>query len=113
MNQFEKQSVVIALKKMFDANGFFSVSDFRTILKIVGVTVSDSEMRPFEVLHCIHYKEMPREFRGQLAKEVLAVIARSPEATIDVEKIFADDEPADNILNLPQQKHPLRRLLGL
>jgi hypothetical protein len=111
MNAFEKQVLVIALKKMFEPSHFFSVSDFKAMLKTVGVTLADDEMRPFDLLHCTHYKDMPQDFRVELARRVLEVLGRRPDVVVDFDAAFNPKPPALELL--PPPSRGIKKFLGL
>lgn len=114
MTPFEKQTLVIALKRMFDPERHFCICDFDSMLKVAGITITNAEREPLRLLHCIHYKDMPQDFRTNLARRVMEILSRRPDIEIDFEAAFAPKQnPLLEILPSPEPKGRIRKLLGL
>lgn len=93
-NEFNKTAIIIALKKLFDPNGCFYITDFDQILRLAEVLVTNEERLPFSVLHCIKYVEMPEDFRRELFEKVIELFQRSPAIQLDTEQIFPSKQLA-------------------
>lgn len=65
MTEFEKQSIAIALKKMFQGT-HFNICTVDNCLKIAGVIPLGKDYQVLAALHCIDWKDMPLDFRNQV-----------------------------------------------
>lgn len=110
MTQFEKQAAVLALRKMFAPDHWFCFCRFRELVAMCKVNVTKEEMLPFEVLHCVHYRDMPKGFRTELAGKVMEILSREPEMVLDFDSLL---EKELRVLPTAEPKGLVKRLLGL
>lgn len=76
MTEFEKQAVVIALKKMFQGS-HFDICTVDNCLKITGAIAPTADYNALRALHCVHWSDMPDGFRAQVFVKTLELFTHS------------------------------------
>jgi hypothetical protein len=74
MNEFEKQSVVVALKKMF-TGGYFSICTIETCAKVIGCHIPSDIHNTLHALHCVNWSDMTPPFREEVKQKVLSALS--------------------------------------
>lgn len=88
MNSFEKQALTLGLRRLFDPAGHFGMWDFDSLLKLVRVTLPQSEEIVFRAVSGVKYSDMTPEFRQELFERVIEIFERDPDIILNVEEIF-------------------------
>lgn len=70
LDDFQKQAVVIALKKMFQGN-YFDICTVDRCLKITGSIPPTTDYNALHAMHCVHWSDMPAGFRHQVFEKTL------------------------------------------
>jgi hypothetical protein len=76
MTEFEKQAVVIALKKMFQGS-YFDICAVDSCLKITGSIAPTADYNALRALHCVNWSDMPAGFRDQVFVKTLELFTNS------------------------------------
>jgi len=97
---FAKQSIVTSLKHMF-AERHYNICAVDNCLKILGIKPPETEYRPLNALHCVHWGEMEPEFKQEvlirtlrlfrhkaLCLDKLDVITMFPESEKESKKVY-------------------------
>lgn len=72
MMTFKRNAAAVALKKLLTGSVFY-VNDFKDIAKLMDIDTSQVDMRPFEVLHCVKWVDMPEELVKEVKMRILEV----------------------------------------
>ena len=96
IDAFKGEAIRLALKKMFRADGFFSISTVRTCLSTAHVAAPREEMEALEPLHCVHWSEMTPEMRVEVQRRTLALFAHPDVDVTDLDSpmVGGASEPA-------------------
>ena len=75
-DEFTRQAVAISLRKMFEGTHFniCAVDEALAALKLHANRDQYQALRP---LHCVHWRDMPAEFRDQVMQRTLALFAEA------------------------------------
>lgn len=111
MTNFERDALIIALAKMFNHAGHFSICDLEACLELAGIKVPRETLAPFRALHCVHYADMPPGFKKQLAEECLRLFDLPPDFVIRVEELYSKTRVVGES-PVPESKRSFFRLLG-
>lgn len=90
---FQDHVVIVGLQKLFNES-FFSVCKLDELCSLFArgsVRLPSPYKEEFQVLHCVHYTQMPREVRKELPRRVIeACAACAPVGVeVDVDAILA------------------------
>jgi hypothetical protein len=99
MTQLEITVIKTALRKM-EAQGYFSISTIDNILQITKGIPDAKAYQMLRTLHCIDYKDMPKELLEELPKMISQVISSLPLNIVGDNDIFV------NALAAPKTKEP-------
>lgn len=91
ITDFQKQAVILALKKMFNGS-HFSICTIDTCLKVTGAVPPKADYDALHALHCVDWADMPREFRDQVFVKTLELFSHSDFPLDQIEAIgYAGD----------------------
>src|SRR3990167_4546121 len=76
MDNFQKQAITIALREMFEGS-HFSICAVDKCLKIAGVIPPAADYDALSVLHCVHWSNMPADFRDQVFVKTLELFTHA------------------------------------
>jgi len=74
MTEFEAQTIVLALQKMFD-DGYFDICVVDKCLKLARSVPPAADYNVLCALHCVHWNKMESGFRTEVMKRTLALFA--------------------------------------
>jgi hypothetical protein len=72
VNELERLAVQTAMKKLLSST-YFDITALRNCLEIAGVIPDGKTMRALNVLHCVHYADMPKELLEQLPETIVSL----------------------------------------
>ena len=76
MNEHHNEIVELALDKLFNEKGYFSICTVDTLAKTLGVNcASHREYKYLSTLHCVDYADMSDELKAKLPAMVMAVLS--------------------------------------
>ena len=76
MDNFQKQTITIALREMFEGS-HFSICTVDQCLKIANVVPPAKEHDALAALHCVHWSKMPADFRQQVFIKTLELFTHA------------------------------------
>lgn len=76
MTEFEKESITIALKKMFQG-GHFDICVVDKCLKIAGAIPQSADYTALSAVHCVQWADMPAGFRQQVFVKTLEMFTHT------------------------------------
>lgn len=94
MNDFNKTALIIGLRKLFDPHGTFYITDFDQLLALAGATITSADRKPFAVLHCVKYADMPEGFRRELFAKTIEIFKQAPAIELNIDEIFPPKQVA-------------------
>jgi hypothetical protein len=65
LSKFQQLALITGLHSLLTAE-YFSVIDFKALVKLGGFSVEPLDMTSFEALHCVHYNAMHPEMKEEL-----------------------------------------------
>lgn len=90
MDEFQRKTVAIALKRMFTGQ-HFSICVVDACLKVSGCIPNKKDYDTLSALHCVNWSEMDADFRDQVLLKV-AQIFTDPGMNIEfIEEAIAHD----------------------
>lgn len=98
MDEIMKMVIATAIRKMFQ-NGWLSISDIDQCLKLAGVIPMGRAYEILRTLHCVHFKDMPRE----LAEKIPALLTECF-AGLNIDDLMKACEPAQACLGASSTK---------
>lgn len=104
-SRFNHLAAATALNKMLNEKDWFDITTLEAVGKALGVNVRNStNYNALNVLHCVHYSEMPRELYNNLGAEVAkALSVTGIGVKISIEPP-ADNENLVNLLSFKGKK---------
>ncbi len=106
MDEFEKESVIAAMKKMFNGS-HFSICDVDKCLKVTGSVPDSRDYNALSALHCVHWSEMSSELRDGVLEKTIAMLSNRGLDLSALEMVFNEGQDAFEIA-----KKKKWRLLG-
>jgi hypothetical protein len=95
MTDFEKTSVMVALRKMFRPDSYLNICAIEQCLEIARIAPSREQMVPLKAMHCVHWSEMPVGFPRQTAQYILDLFGLDPFTVDDLDNpLLAPPKPA-------------------
>lgn len=73
MDDFNKQAIMVSLRKMFRPDGCFSICDLEQCFKVAGIAPPRAEYDALRLLHCVYWHDMPPGMRAATAEQVFAL----------------------------------------
>jgi len=70
MNEFEKEAVITALKKMFKGS-HFNICTFDKCTEIAGVIPNGRDYNALSALHCVDWKDMSPDLRNEVYQRTI------------------------------------------
>lgn len=111
--EFQKKAIVVALKKMFRADGHFSICDFDSMVEVLGITVPRREYEALRLFHCLSWWDTDAETKRQVFDKVLELLHTEP---LQYENLLAKRVEAKAVVveakAVEAPKTLLHRLLG-
>lgn len=77
IDEFQKQAVLLGLKRMFDGPRF-DICVVRHALTIIGTYLDKKDEAAMSALHCIDFKDMSPDLRKMLFVKVMEVLSAEP-----------------------------------
>lgn len=74
MNDFEKEVVITALKKMFNG-GYFDICTVDKCLKLTGAIPDHQDYTALSALHCVYWSEMSQDLRNTVFEKTMVMIS--------------------------------------
>jgi len=104
MTDFEKQAVVLALRRMF-TDSYFNICTVDACVKVVGCIPPRDMYNALSAIHCAKWADMTPEFRDEVKRNVILVLS---EPTIDLSMLdgFYMQQQIEDI-------KPKKKLFGL
>lgn len=92
MNEFQKQAVMVAVKKMF-YDRHFSVCTLDACIKVCGVTPNPQDYDVLRTLHCVDWADMPVGLRETTQIKILQILGDNNTFDIKplINKMFANE----------------------
>jgi len=84
MTEFQRQTVVLALKDLAE-DSVFSICTIDKCLKVAGIP-RPPNYDTLRAMHCVDYGKMPRGYREELLKQVAMIFGEHITPPIDQEK---------------------------
>jgi len=76
MDTFKQQTIITALKDMFQGT-YFNICTIDKCLKIANAIPRATDYDCLSALHCVHWKNMPSELREEVYNRTLAMFSQS------------------------------------
>lgn len=76
MTEFEKQSITMALKKMFQGS-YFDICVVDKCLKIASAIPPSADYNALAALHCVQWADMSQDFRQQVFVKTLEMFSHT------------------------------------
>lgn len=92
MSTIRSQVILVGLQKIFNQR-HFSICEVRDLAKLFGPNEIPKEyLVEFQMLHCVHFSEMPRSLRDALPARVIEACASCTPygATVNEKRILSD-----------------------
>jgi hypothetical protein len=92
MNDFQKQAVIVAVKKMF-TDQYFSICTLDSCIKVCGVTPNKQDYETLKTLHCVDWADMPTSLREVAQIKILQMLGANNtfDAKPLIDKMFANE----------------------
>jgi len=100
MNDFQKEVIIAAMKKMFQGT-HFSICDLDKCLKITGAIPDCEDYDALSALHCVNWSNMSPELRQAVYKKTISMLS---EEGFDLSVINLMFNKEKNIFELPKKK---------
>ncbi len=78
--------VRLALRKLLDPTGFFSICAFDEICKLLNVIPPPGHRDRLQLMHCVKYRDMPEDLRQELGRLVYETL-NSPGFDIEIRRV--------------------------
>ena len=104
MEEFKANAIAIGLRTLFNES-YFDITMFHKLEGIMGARVDSDLVSQLELLHCVHYSDMPAAFRRELYRKVVDALG-----VPDVPEVEITDEGIAIIE--PAKVSWIKRLIG-
>ena len=108
MDDFQKEVVLTALKKMFQDSSF-NICTIDRCLKISGAIPTAKDYDSLSALHCISWKDMSLDLRTAVFKKTINIFSQEGFDLSVLEMAFNKER---NVFELKQPKKKIFGLLG-
>lgn len=75
-SQFQREAFKHGVRELLKPDGFFSVSRFNQLAAMAGVYISRQDQLYFDAIHCVHYRDMTREFKESLVQQIGSIFSQ-------------------------------------
>lgn len=72
--RMKNQVLAVGLRRLFTQN-YFCIIDFDNLTKLAGVIVDGEVHQALRVLHCVNWRDMPKDLREEVQRTCLAALA--------------------------------------
>ena len=111
MNEFEKEAVITALKKMFRGS-HFNICTFDKCTEIAGVIPAGRDYRALSALHCINWGDMSPMLRSGVYHLVIETFQQEGFDLIALDMVFNKDSKVFELKKPPKKSFRVRLLGG-
>ena len=108
MDDFTKEVVLTAMKKMFQGS-HFSICDIDKCLKLTGSIPNGQDYNALDALHCVYWKDMSPDLRKAVLDKTITMFSCEGFDLSSLEMMFNEDK---KIFELKQPKKKKFKLLG-
>ena len=105
MTEFERQSIIVALKRMF-TGGYFSICVIDACIKIIGCIPPRDVYNALSVLHCVYWNDMTTSFREDVKKNIMIVLSEPSIDLSELDKFYLQEQ-------IEEIKPEKKKLFGL
>ena len=100
MSQFKAETIRIALDKMLNGSGHFSICDLDKLGSLLGTNPkTHPDYRILNALHCVNYTEMSAEMKAELPGKIMGVLSASFDTDLMAKALIAVS--SGEVKNLP------------
>lgn len=115
MDNFQSETIKLALDKMLNQSSHFSICDVDKLAKLLGVNCdSHPDYTTLSALHCVHYSEMSASMKAELPNKIMRVLSAKFETGLMSKALaaIANGEIKDlpNIEDVEPKNQPRLRL---
>ncbi|OGT03321.1 MAG: hypothetical protein A2143_08115 [Gallionellales bacterium RBG_16_57_15] len=83
IEQFHKQAILLALKKMMEGK-HFNICTLDQAMEITGVRLNSKDSAALRALHCIDWADMSPELRRMVFAKIMEVLQHEPEFNMEL-----------------------------
>ena len=111
MNEFEKEAVITALKKMFRGS-HFNICTFDKCTEIAGAIPAGRDYRALSALHCVDWGDMSPGLRDEVYERIVGTFQLEGFNLIALDMVFNEGSKAFELKKPPKKSLRLRLLGG-
>jgi len=100
MDEFKQETIRIALDKMLNDSGHFSICDVDKLANLIGTNPrSHPDYKVLNALHCVDFDKMSVEMKAELPNKIMNVLSASFETDLMARALIAVS--TGEVKNLP------------
>jgi len=111
MNEFEKEAVITALKKMFQGS-HFNICTFDKCTEITGAIPTGRDYRALSALHCVDWKDMSPNLREEVYQKTIGTFQLIGFDLPVLDMIFSESSKTFEVKKPPKKSFKVRLLGG-